>query len=101
MLSGENSSKISNNSPVVCTNKYGKVLIQSEIKVLERRLDFAPFTRKVNKPELRRDFEEFCRRVRVKWYFRNEISEKFSEVPAFSPKSSWNTPKGHPNLEVY
>ena len=39
--------------------------------------------------------------MRIKWYFRNEISENFSEVPAFSPKSSWNPPQGHPNLEVY
>ena len=34
-------------------------------------------------------------------YFRNEISENFSEVPAFSRKSSWKPPQGHPNLEVY
>ena len=39
--------------------------------------------------------------MRIKWYFRNEISESFSEVPAFSPKSSWKSPQGHPNLEVY
>ena len=39
--------------------------------------------------------------MRIKWYFRNEISENFSEVPAFSPKSSWKPPQGHPNLEVY
>ena len=64
-------------------------------------LDFAPFQRKVNEPEFRRDFEEFCRSMRIKWHFRNEISEDFSEVPAFSPKSSWNPPQGHPNLEVY
>ena len=77
------------------------VLSESEIKVLEKGLDFAPFQRKMNEPEPRRDFEEFCRRKRIKWYFRNEISENFSEVPAFSPKSSWNPPQGHPNLEVY
>ena len=165
-LSGENSSKISNNPPVVCTNTSvvqkhydvntssnirlsstqdmellkileelqnsneiissdsscdvipdkrlkgyfcsdtvfnlsGRVLSESEIKVLEKGLDFAPFQRKVNEPELRRDFQEFCRRMRIKWHFRNEISEDFSEVPAFSPKSSWNPPQGHPNLEVY
>ena len=47
------------------------------------------------------DFEEFCRRIRIKWYFRNEISENFSEVLAFSPKSPWNPPQGHPNLEMY
>ena len=55
----------------------------------------------MNEPELRNNFEEFCRRRRIKWYFRNEISKNFSEVPAFCPKSSWKLPKGHPNLEVY
>ena len=39
--------------------------------------------------------------MRIKWHFRNEISEDFSEVPAFYSKSSWNPPQGHPNLEVY
>ena len=81
-------------------NPSGSVLSESEVKVLEKGLDFAPFQRKVNEPELRIDFEEFCRRMGIKSYFRNEISENFSEVPAFSPKSSWNPPQGHPNLEV-
>ena len=153
LLSGENSSKISNNPPVVCTNTSvvqknydvntssnirlsstqdmellqiseelqnsneiissdsssdvipdkrlkgyfcsdtvfnlsGRVLSESEIKVLEKGLDFAPFQMKVNEPEFRRDFQEFCRHMRIKWHFRNEISEDFNEVPAFSPKSS-------------
>ena len=39
--------------------------------------------------------------MRIKCYFRNEIFENFSEVPAFPPKSSWKPPQGHPNLEVY
>ena len=39
----------------------GRVLSESEIRVLEKELDFAPFQRKVNEPELRKDFEEFCR----------------------------------------
>ena len=39
--------------------------------------------------------------MRIKWYFRNEISENFSEVPAISPKSSWKPRQGHPNVEVY
>ena len=55
----------------------------------------------MNEPELRRDFKEFCRHMRIKWHFRNEISENFSELPAFSPKSSWNPPQSHPNLNVY
>ena len=77
-------------------NLSGRVLPESEIKVLEKELDFAPFQRKVNEPELRRAFEEFCRRMGIKWHFRNEISEEFSEVPAFYPKSSSNPPQDIP-----
>ena len=82
-------------------NLSGRVLSESEIKVLEKRLDFALFQRKMDEPELKKDFEEFCRRMKTKWYFRNEISENFSEVPAFSTKSSWKPTQVHPNLEVY
>ena len=70
-------------------------------KVLEKGLDFVSFQRKVNESELRKEFEEFCSRMRTKWYFQDEISKYFSEVTAFSPNSSWKPPQGHPNLEVY
>ena len=39
--------------------------------------------------------------MRIKWHCRNEPSDKFSERPAFSPKSSWKPPLSHPNLEVF
>ena len=35
-----------------------RVLSESEIKVLEKGLDFVPLQRKVNEPELRRGFED-------------------------------------------
>ena len=70
-------------------------------KVLEKGLDFAPIQNKVNEPELRKDFDEFCRRMRIKWHFRNEPSESFSTIAAFRSKSSWKPPAGHPNLEVF
>ena len=70
----------------------------AEIKVLEKRLDHAPIQNKINEPELRNDFNKFCRRMCLKWYFRNKVTPNFSEVPAFRPKSLSNPPKGHPNL---
>ena len=70
-------------------NLSHRVLSNAEIKILEKGLDFTPIQRRINEPELRDDFEEFCRRMRVKWYFRNEPSESFSNKPAFSPKSNW------------
>ena len=50
---------------------------------------------------MRRDFENFCRQIRLKWFFRNESTPSFSETPAFKTKSSWNPPKGHPCLKLY
>ena len=82
-------------------NLSSKVLTDTEINILEKGLDFAPIQNKINQPELRKDFEEFCRRMRIKWYFCNEISENFSEKPAFTPTSKWKPPKGHPSLEVF
>ena len=41
-------------------NSSDRVLFEIEIRVLEKGLDFAPFQRKENEPELRKDFEEFC-----------------------------------------
>ena len=69
--------------------------------MLEKGLDFAPIQRKVNEPELRRDFEEFCRKMRIKWHFRNDLLEDFSQIPAFRSKSAWKPPTRHPNLEVF
>ena len=82
-------------------NVSNKVFSDTEIRVLEKGLDFAPFQKKINEPELRRDFKEFCRRMRLKWYFRNEPTPEFNYRPAFSPKSSWNPATGHLNLEVF
>ena len=39
--------------------------------------------------------------MRIKWHFRNELSDNFSERPVFLPKSSWKPPVDHPNLEVF
>ena len=82
-------------------NLSHKILTETEIKVLEKGLDFAPVQRTLNEPKLRKDFEEFCRRMRCKWHFRNEVSGTFSEIPAFRPKSNWSPPKGHASLEIF
>ena len=46
-----------------------RVLTETEIKVLEKGLDYVPIEKKINEPELRKDFSEFCRRMRNKCYF--------------------------------
>ena len=51
--------------------------------------------------DLRADFNEFARKMRCKWFFRNEPTENFSEAPAFRVKSNWNPPNGHPAIELF
>ena len=75
--------------------------MDTEINILEKGLDFAAIQNKINQPEFRKNFEEICSRNRIKWYFRNEISENFSEQHAVAPKSKWKPPKGHSSLEVF
>ena len=43
-----------------------KVLSETEIKILEKALDYASIQKKINEPELKSDFEEFCRRRQIK-----------------------------------
>ena len=76
------------------------MLTDTEIKVLEKGLDFTSTQKKLNEPELRSDFNKFCRRMRLKWHFRDE-SENFSEVPVFNSKSRWKLSQVHPHHAVF
>ena len=82
-------------------NLSRKILTETEMRVLEKGLGFAPTPTKINEGDLKRDFNEFFRKMRCKWYFRNESTENFSEKPAFNVKCNWNPPNGHPALEVF
>ena len=80
-------------------NLSKKVLTKTEIGVLEKDLGFVLTPNLINEENLRRDFDDFSRKVRCKWYFRNEISDNFSEVPAFKLKSLWKPPADHRSAE--
>ena len=43
-------------------NLSRRVLTETEIKILEKGLDYAPIQNKINELELKQDFEEFCRK---------------------------------------
>ena len=64
------------------------VLSDMEIKLLEKGSGCTPIQNKTNEPELGRDFEGFTRRMRLKWYFRNEPTPSFSEGLLSTPKSA-------------
>ena len=69
--------------------------------MLENGLDFVLIQKTLNEPKFRKIFEEFSRRMKCKWNFRNEPTNNFSEMPAFRPKFGWKSPKGHAILEVF
>ena len=75
-------------------NLSNKVLSQTEISVLEKGLEFVPTPNMINEADLRREFDTFRRKSRYKWYFKDEPSKDFSEIPAFRPKSicTWKPP---------
>ena len=81
-------------------NLSRKVLSDTEINISEKGLDYTPIQNKVNEPELGEDFEEFSRKI-LKWYFRNEATEDFSETPSFRCKSSWKLSQGNASLESF
>ena len=66
-----------------------KALTEIKIKVLERGLGFAPTPNLINEADLRRDLKNFRRKIGCRWYFSNEPSDNFSNVPAFRPKFQW------------
>ena len=73
------------------------MLTDKEIKLLVKGLDFQC---KNNELKLRRGFDKSCRRMRLKWHFRDE-RQSFKETPAFTPKSTWHPTKRHVCLNVF
>ena len=82
-------------------NLSKKVLTENEIRVLEKGLAFDPTPTKINEADLRADFNEFARKMRCRWFFRNEPTVSFSEAHAFGVKLNWNSRKGHPAMEIF
>ena len=67
----------------VVFNLGHKVLTDLEISVLGKGLGFSPTPTFMSEADLRRDSANFFRKMRCKWFFRNEPMEDFSEIPAF------------------
>lgn len=65
-------------------NLSKRALSETEIQVLKKQLDFDLVQRSITQPELRKDFEEFSI---IKWNFRDEISNEFSQSYSLRSKS--------------
>ena len=72
-----------------------------EIKVSEKTLGFSPTPSSINEVDLCRGISDFSRKMRCKWFFRNERQENVSETYKFKSKSTWNPPKRAPALELF
>ena len=72
-----------------------RVLSKTETKVLEKGLGFSPTSSFINEADLQRDFDDFARKVKCKWYFRNESQYIPSEATTHKLKSTWNPQKVH------
>ena len=64
---------------------------RAEISLLSKGLKFIPTPTYVNKAVLKEELENFGRKLRLKWHFRNE--ENQGSYNLFRPKSKFN-PKG-------
>ena len=82
-------------------NLSRKVLSKTEIKILEKGLGFSPTPSSINEADLQRDFDDLARKMRCKWYFRNDSQYIPFEVSTYKLKSTWNPPKVSPALELF
>ena len=60
-----------------------RILTETEIKVLEKGLDYVPVQKEINEPVLIKDFSQLCQRIKNRWYFWIESTPKLNEVPCF------------------
>ena len=60
-------------------NLSQKTLSPLEIKVLEQGLGFSPTPSSINEIDLPKYISDFSRKLRCKWFFRNERQENVSE----------------------
>ena len=80
-------------------NLSQRTLSQHEISVLSKGLKFVATPKEIYYSKVKIDLENFGRRLRLKWYFKE--NEYFYEVPAFRPKSKFNPRNKDVAIEVF
>ena len=74
-------------------------LIDSEISLFSKGLNFIPISNTIHKAKLKTELEALGRILRLKWHFRNE-QNKF-DLDQFKPKSSFNWLNKDATIEIY
>ena len=80
-------------------NLSKRVLSEDEISLLSKGLKFCPTPRDLDRGKIKTDLEQFGRRLRLRWFFREE--ERGFETNPFRPKSTFSPPKDDVAIEVY
>ena len=85
------------NDKVVNLSK--RALSEPEISVLSKGLKFIITRKEIDFSQIKIDLENFGRRLRLKWHFRE--SENFSDYPAFKPRSKFNPRDKDAAIKLY
>ena len=80
-------------------NLSNKVLTDAQIRVLSKGLKFCPTAREIDRAKIKEDLENFGRRLRLKWHFR-DVEENFSTNP-FRHKSTFNPKDNDAAIEIF
>ena len=65
-----------------------RYLSASEISLLSKGLKFVPTATKIDHAKLKAELEEYGRKLRLMWHFRND--ERSSAADRFRPRSYFN-----------
>ena len=84
-----------------CFSLSESVLIENEIKLLDKGLNSIPTTKKLNRLQTKNDLEKLGRDIKLRMFYQNDLSPSFSEKPAFKVTSSWTPPIRDLELELY
>ena len=74
-------------------------LSSAEISLLSKGLKFVPTANKIDQAKLKRELEEYGRKLRLMWHFRND-ERPFSQE-RFKPKSTFNPRNKDAVIETY
>ena len=80
-------------------NLSKRALTESEISISSKGLKFVTTSKETDYSQIKINLENFGRRLRLKWHFRE--SESFSEYPVFKPRSKFNPRNKDVAIEVY
>ena len=77
----------------IVVNLSNRILSKAEVGLLSKGLNFSPTPSDLDRSKLKEDIESFKRRMRLKWFFRDNDRCEDNEVITnkFKCKSSWWT----------